>query len=134
MIKTIIFDFYNVLYYPKETKNHLNMELIECLKTIANKINLYIFTSGSVPDSPKYRLILDPIFKYIFTTSKLGFSKIQQNSYDKILQKLELTPSEVLFIDDTEENIKTAKNAGWNVITYNSNVDLFQRLKELNII
>jgi len=157
MIKTIIFDFSRVLLFPKDpnysgslnqlykTINdkkdfqiyqhyNLNGEILEYFKKIKDQFNLYIFTSGTIQADSELRKVLEPIFKEIFTVSKIGISKTDTNSYQHISNKLGTSSEEILFIDDTEENIQTATKAGWNTILYKSNLDLFQRLKEFNII
>ena len=156
MITTLFFDFSYTLLFPKDPKYndslnklykklksnedfkiyeyyHLNGEVLEFLKTIKDKFNLYIFTSGSIQEDSEIDKLLSPIFKEIFTASKLGISKIDPNSYLTLAKQLNIPPEETLFIDDTEENVNTAKQAGLNVILYKSNSDLFTKLKEFHI-
>jgi hypothetical protein len=49
---------------------------------------------------------------------------------DDVLQRLQKSAGEVIFIDDQEENTDAATKAGLNAIHYISNEDLFKILKE----
>ena len=148
MIKAIICDFSRVLLFPKD-KNYtgslnelhrkkavidnynlhhhfqLNTELIEYLQNVKTKQDLYLFTSETIQEAPELQPVLKETFIQIFSAIKLGISKKDPRAYKNITENINLSPHEVLFIDDTKENITAAKEAGLNVILYTDNKQLF---------
>lgn len=59
--------------------------------------------------------------------------KIKPNAdfYQYLLDKYKLSPKELLFIDDKEENINGAKNIGISTIKVSKNIDI---IKEISLI
>ena len=147
MIKAIISDFSRVLIFPKDETYlgsmndlyrekiklpefnifehyQLNTELIEFYKSQA-KFPVYIFTSGaSLHLDSKVKPELDKVFKGIYSAAEIGAEKDQPKSYRLICKKLELNPADVLFVDDTQENILAAAKAGLQTLHYTNNADL----------
>lgn len=152
MIKALLFDFSRTLLFPKD-KNYagslndlykqnkdnpdfnffdyfeLNIELIDYLKSIKGKFKLFIFTSESIQNDPAIINDLNKVFDKIYSAIEIGFSKKDVNSYKHIVSDLNLSPNEILFIDDSEENIKAAGKTGILVLRYQSNEALLLHLK-----
>lgn len=82
-------------------------------------IPVYVYSSGSVKAQnlffghSVYGDIRD-LFSGFFDT-KIG-SKKERSSYEKIAEKVGLSPEEILFISDNPEELKAAKEAGMKVI------------------
>jgi FMN phosphatase YigB (HAD superfamily) len=152
MITTLIFDFSRVLLFPIEqtyqgslnnlhkelrvSKSYslfnsfqLNQELLSYLDKIRTKYDLYIFTTGSIQNEPQLKQILDRFFKGVFSVEQLKSPKDSVETYLKLLKEINKKSSEVLFIDDTLENIKIAELAGIQTILYTNNQSLFEKLK-----
>ncbi len=55
-------------------------------------------------------------FDYIFLSHEVGIRKPDPKIYKHLLEKLDAQPKVVLFIDDTPENIETAKKLGMRTI------------------
>lgn len=154
MIKAFLFDLSRTLLFPKD-KNykgelnalHKNLSsqdgynfldnfelddgLLDYLETIKNKYELYIFTSGSIQDAPEIRPRLDQIFKKIFSSEDIGLSKKDPEAYEYISNQIGKTPDEVLFIDDSETNVESAKQAGMNVVLYKDFENLREKIKQI---
>jgi HAD superfamily hydrolase (TIGR01549 family) len=153
MIKAVIFDFSNVLFFYRESnfqgsingkhqelkKNslynifdhfELNQELLDFANTIKSKCDLYIFTTGTVQQEPKILETINPIFKRIFTVEEIGFYKEDPLAFKEICRLINIPSKNILFIDDTLENIEAAKNAGLNAIPYLSNDQILQEIKK----
>ena len=152
MITTIIFDLSRVLLFPKD-KNYkgklnalhrelsnkpdydvlknfgFNDELLSYLDGIKEKVDLYVFTTGIIQDSPEIRKRLTKTFKDIFAAEDLGLNKKYLESYLTIAKKIRKTPNEILFVDDSMENMKAAEKAGFLVIHFENNT---QFLKDLS--
>lgn len=56
--------------------------------------------------------------KNIFVSYELGLLKPNPEIYKKVLQKLNVTPEEVVFIDDKPRNVDTAKSLGIHGIVF----------------
>lgn len=147
----LLFDFSRVLLFPKDNtytgslntlyKEHvndldfnffdyfkLNTELLDHLKQHKDGLNLFIFTSESIQNAPELQPYLKPVFKQIFSALDMPYSKKESEAYIKIANVLNVSPSEVTFIDDSEENIEAAKEAGLKTIKFVSNDELIKQL------
>jgi len=150
MIKAIIFDFSRVLLFPLDKtysgslnelhKRHLeeqgysvfhffqiNTDLLRQIEKITHKVNVYILTSETIQESPEFDPYLHE-FKKVYSAMKIGFTKKDPQLYKWILNDLQLEPREVLFIDDSEENISAAVEVGLKTIQYKNNKELFDQL------
>lgn len=152
MIKALLFDFSRTLLFPKdktytgglndlhkkiqENPNYnflesfeLNKELLDYLETIKNKFGLHIFTSESIQEDPAIKDDLAKIFTKIFSAKEIGLSKKDPKAYQFIAKELNLNTDEILFIDDSSENLESAKTAGLQTLQYKDN----SIIKELKI-
>ncbi len=141
MLKAILFDFSRVLlnakdmHYPdslndlykrlsqNENFNSLdhfefNKDLLDFTADFKDQYDLYIFTTGTIQHDVHFKSVIDKIFKSIFTVEEVGFPKDNKGAYEFITNQLFLQPEEVLFIDDSEENIKAASEAGLKTIKF----------------
>lgn len=155
MINTIICDFSRVIIFPKDkdysgslnnfyqeySKEEnfkffdyydLNTSLLKKLEALKTNYSLYIFTSGTLQNAPEIREELDKIFVKIFSSHDIGLQKNQTEAYEKLLSEINKKPEEILFMDDTEENLEAAANAGINVYLFTDNEDVFYKLDNLN--
>lgn len=58
------------------------------------------------------------VFDDVFNSYTMGKGKRDPGLFDEIAHRLALTANEILFVDDSEENIQRAKSAGWQTIHY----------------
>lgn len=153
MIKALLFDFSRTLLFPKdktytgglndlhkkiqENPNYnflesfeLNKGLLDYLETVKNKFDLYIFTSESIQEDPAIKDDLAKIFTKIFSATEMGLSKKDPKAYEFIAKELNLIPNEILFIDDSSENLEAAKIAGLQTLQYKDNT-VIDNLKKL---
>lgn len=119
---------YNFLDYFK-----FNQELLDFLKLLKEKYTLSLYTTDIIQNDPVAKEVLAPIFKNIFAAKSLGISKKDPQGYLVIAEKLNVKPEKILFIDDGEKNIESAKQAGLQVIRYFSNSQLKKDLENLSI-
>lgn len=134
MIKTLLFDLSRTLLFPANKDytgelNKLHSELsskpnysffenfqldegiMSYLKSIKDKYELYMFTSGSIQDAPEIKRRLDEVFKKIYSSEEIGLSKKDPKAYEYVAKDIGMAPDEILFIDDLETNVKAAKTA-----------------------
>ena len=153
MIKAIVSDFSRVILFPKDTiyggslnelhqklsKNpgynildyfYLNQELLDFYKSFRDDVGVYVFTSEVIQEDSSLTLYLEPALVYMYSAQEMGVNKKEAEAYVKMSENLGFDPKEVLYIDDSEENIKAATNAGMKAIRYTSNQDLFSKIKK----
>ena len=92
---------------------------------------MYIFTTKFIQEYPPLATKLDPVFKRVFSAHRLGFqNKSSQKAYKVIADKIELDPTEILFIDDKQANLDAASAAGMKTIKYETEA---QTINEISI-
>lgn len=151
MITTLLFDFSWVLAFPYSAKigssaaykqakvekkpwqNYLtlNQEVIDFVEQIQNKYPSYIFSASSRSMLREIKENLVPPFVDVFSSKELGQYKHQPKSYQHIAQLINLTPEQILFVDDNTSNIEAAKQAGMSTIEFESNQDFLKKVKPL---
>jgi HAD superfamily hydrolase (TIGR01509 family) len=63
---------------------------------------------------------LERLFKTIVISSEIGMVKPDRNIFEYILDKMDATPEETIFIDDSPLNVEGAKAVGINAIRFES--------------
>lgn len=146
-----VFEFYNLLQ-DEATGRHdedLSKKMFEWYKKYTNllpafdlvkKLNekypLFALTNihkeGLAYKKNKYNL--DRYFKKIIASCDLGISKPDPEIFFKLLKDAGLNSRESLFIDDSEKNIKTAKDLGFEIYHYDNIQGLTKKLEELGVI
>lgn len=61
------------------------------------------------------------------------FIKPQPEIYALLMERYQLVPEECVFMDDLEENIKGAANAGINTILFKSETQAKEELREMGV-
>ncbi len=154
MIKAIVSDFSRVVLFPidntyagglnklhdegsqNESYNfwdhyRLNTELLNKYNQLRLKVRVVCFTTGHIQEYPALKIELNDTFERILTVEELGKKKNTAEAYSEVANILNLNPEEILFIDDTQENIEAAKLAGMQVHSYVDNELLFEELATL---
>ncbi|MFZ1682885.1 MAG: HAD-IA family hydrolase [Candidatus Zixiibacteriota bacterium] len=155
MIKALVSDFSRVLLFPKD-KNftgslnekyrellkkgdldffesfELNKELLDFYQSLTKKLDLYILTSESIQEAPELQPFLKPTFKEIFSAKKLGVSKKEPSTYKLIADKIGVKTTEILYLDDNQENIKAASASGIKAVLFINNQLALKELASLS--
>lgn len=76
---------------------------------------------------------LGKIFDEILTSCFIGYSKPSQDYFKKVLARLNIKPSELLFIDNTIKNVISARNLGIVAIHFKNPDQLTGELSLLGI-
>jgi putative hydrolase of the HAD superfamily len=105
----------NFLDYWFASCTEVDEEVLKIMQEIRKK-NIKCYLSA---DQEKYRgeyiknnLGLEKNLDGFFFSYELGYSKSEKEFFEKILEKLNLQPSEVIFLDDEAENVEVAKKLG----------------------
>lgn len=72
-------------------------------------------------------------FHKVFTSFNIGSIKRNPETFKEIIGNLSVNPAEVIFIDDNEKNVESAKSVGINGIRYINYEDLVIKLKECSV-
>jgi len=117
MIKFVLFDFYNVLYFPKS--GEFNTELFEFIEDHHKKYGFGILSAvnADLGDWLQQHK-LKQYFQFIKTSTELGLPKTDPGIYEMVVNGLELKPTQVLFVDDLTENLVAAAGAGLLTLKY----------------
>ena len=70
-------------------------------------------------------------FDHVFNSYYMGKGKRDPDLFSDISERLALSPAEILFIDDIENNVIRAQAAGWQSIHYVDKATLLEKLHGL---
>lgn len=107
---------------PREQARHM---MISCMKPLpalerleywSQSMELHVLSNHR---AEWIRPILEPYAKYFTTmtiSSEEGVCKPDIEIYQLVQDKIQATPQQILFVDDTETNLHTAASIGWNTL------------------
>lgn len=152
MITTLLFDLSKVFLFCKD-KNYtgelnalhrklvsdpdykffdhfeFNEELLSFVDKLKEKIDVYMFTSGTIQDTPEVRMKIGNLFKDILSAEKLGLKKNDPASYFTLSERIGKPQEEILFIDDSPPNLIAAQESHMPTLLYTDNIQLMADLK-----
>lgn len=108
----------------------LNSALFSYLEKLSDNYKLYLYTSETIQEDPALKESLS-FFKQVFSAKRLGTDKKLPDGYKKIASILKRRPEEIIFIDDSEDNIAAAKSAGLQTIRYKDPAQAIDELRDL---
>lgn len=73
------------------------------------------------------------LFDRIFMSFEMGLRKPEKAAFDAVATAIGMTHSEILFFDDTDENIEGARNAGLQTVKVNDPADIQRALTGIGI-
>ena len=86
-------------------------------KSLKDKCKIGIFSNLTIFDKERLDKQVDlSKYDYVFLSYEYGFQKPEIEIYKIVQEKVDLKPEDILFIDDAEKNINTAKEMGWNTL------------------
>ncbi|MFQ5492761.1 MAG: HAD-IA family hydrolase [Candidatus Dojkabacteria bacterium] len=153
MITTLLVDFARVLVLPKDEtirsvnklykqalRNqekfnqhfYVNEELFEYLESIKDSFNMYLFTgSTDLLELPILKSRIDKLFRDVYITKVMGMNKRNIEIYRLVLDRIKISPDEIMFIDDKARNIRIARLAGLNTHHFTVNRTLIDEINML---
>lgn len=124
------------LGYWFKTEHFINLDLIENIKELRKKKIKCILATNQ----EKYRLEymkkemdFETTFDKIYSSNLIGCKKPDIEYYRYILADLNENPSNIIFYDDRQENIESAKLLGINSILYRQDLKLKIKVKALAV-
>lgn len=112
--------------------NHALLSFIHDLKLQYQElINVYAMSNVSKEDFAilSTKITDWSIFSQVFISGNAGMRKPDPNFYRHVLQKIELSPEEILFIDDKLENVQAAQALGIGSILFVNNATAVHALR-----
>lgn len=108
-------------------------EIIEKLKKKGYKLGLVSVHSKEWIDYCEKKFDYHKLFDSVLYSFEIGICKPDKKIYEKILQEMQVKPTECLFIDDSLINIRYAKELGMNAIQFKNSSQLIEELAILSI-
>jgi len=117
-----------------ENCSPINKEMIKLRKALKKVYRIYVLSDTNYLHASinKKRGVYDG-FNKVFLSNEIGIKKPDPRIFKYMFKKINLKPEETIFIDDKEENIKTAKKLGMNAILFKKHKQLVRDLKKLGI-
>jgi len=100
---------------------------IEWLLELKKKYTCVLLSNTNTIHYDFFRADLETVYGYkrfsdlfdkTYFSHEIGMRKPDKEIYEYVLSDLNLKPSEILFLDDTQKNITKAKELGWNCILW----------------
>lgn len=113
----------------------IEYQVLELIKNLKHHYQVGLLSNSS---SSQIRSILDEnnltdYFNEVVVSSEVACMKPGEEIFNIILQRLNVKPSEVLFIDDDISNIQGAETVGIKSVLFETAAQLEQALRKLNI-
>ena len=108
--------------------NSVRPEMLEILKTLSQKIPLYLFSNQTEINTIYLKPLMEPYFKYMFFSNEVKIHKPDKQSYDLLVHHMKTNPKDSLYIDDRKEPLEAAK--AYNIPAYHF-ISVSQFKKEL---
>ena len=111
--------------------NYEVLALCKSLKQKGYKLGILANESSYWMDIKRRKGRLEEIFDVVYSSADINCPKPVKESYERILAELDSKPTETLFVDNMERNIKAAKSLGIKSILYKDINYLRRRLKDV---
>jgi len=122
--RTVNQDLWKIFFHPR-----LNGEVVELIEPL--RYNSRVVVGTNTIDSHYVSLIAmrcyEP-FDALYASNKMGVAKPSPEFYRRILTAESYTPDETLLIDDSEENVASARAIGLHGILFSNADDLRSQL------
>lgn len=101
-------------------------ETLAAIAQINSTLPCYAFTNTNAAHQAAWESMfpeVSPLFKQVFSSWQLGLRKPEQRAFAAVVEAIGVSPSSILFFDDTLENITEAKRAGLATVHVRSAAD-----------
>lgn len=121
-------------YLPKITINNDVLDIVENIKLKGVLVTLLPNTARQWMDFKVKKFKLDQIFDKIYSSAHLGIAKPEPEIFEYALKDLNLAPEEVIFIDNQQNNVNSAKKLGIKAILFVNSQQLNKDLTNFGIL
>ncbi|MFK7861523.1 MAG: HAD family hydrolase [Granulosicoccus sp.] len=108
---------------------------LDAIDTISNEIPCYGFSNTNRTHQTYWEYHYPRIpttFVKLFVSSEIGLRKPDASAFEFVLREMSVEPEEVLFFDDTQENIDGAKRLGIQTILVTGADTVVNTIRDLN--
>ncbi len=89
-------------------------DVVKLAHSLKGKCKIAIFSNLVKLDEKRINDQVDlSTFDYAFLSYELGYIKPKEKAYEIVEKAIKVKPKNILFVDDTIENIEVAKSRGW---------------------
>jgi putative hydrolase of the HAD superfamily len=109
-------------------------ETLALIESVRKNIPCFAFTNSNVVHQAAWSSHypgVTGVFEKIFVSSELGIRKPERRAFDRVAEGMGFDSSNILFFDDTRENVDGALNAGLQSVLVNSPADVKNALLSL---
>jgi putative hydrolase of the HAD superfamily len=126
---------YESLWTDKYTSTVIDQRVIDLIKKLKNRGYVIALLSNTIPPHARFNQKHGSfdLFNPIILSIETGARKPEEKIYQTMLEKLNLSPSECVFIDDKKEYVEGASRIGIHGLKFDSYAKLTSDLKMLNI-
>lgn len=113
-------------HYVREHLRYIqsNPGMVRCIEHALNKCKAGIMSNLGLVWAPSiYAKVGHLKLDYIWESYKEGFMKPDPKAYESFEKRCGISGKNVLFFDDSPENIEAAKEFGWNAILYDKRME-----------
>jgi FMN phosphatase YigB (HAD superfamily) len=108
----------------------------DLIAQFGSRLPLYVFSNSNVAHyqdwGPRYQHLL-AAFRRVFLSFEMGMRKPEARAFEFIAAEIGVSLPNILFFDDTEENVLGARALGMQAVQVRGNEDLRTALTELNL-
>ena len=124
---------YNEVINAIYENERVNEELVNWIESKRDNyvISLLTNNTSSLDKVLKEKFQIEHLFDFIFNSAEIGIAKPNPKVYHHVLEKTKTEPKNCLFVDDSKENVKTAKELGIKSILFQNNNDFFDKINRL---
>ncbi len=112
-------------------------ETINLIKTVKHRLPCFVFSNSNTTHQAtwlsKYPRVVEA-FHQIFVSSELGLRKPESEAFQAIADATGIRLYEMLFFDDTEENVRGAQAVGMQAVHVKEPKDIKLALAEINVL
>lgn len=115
---------------------HLRPTIIKLIKEIKNRnIKTGVLSNAIEANAKRHKKLGHyTLFDYKILSHEIGMRKPDESIYRYTLEMINVNPCEILFIDDSIENIDTAKKLGFTTIFFKNVYTLEKELKNYHVL
>ena len=126
-----------LLEYWFSYENKLEERVLEVVRDLREKgIKCYLASDHSRfrEDNLMKEVGMEKYFDGAFFSCDLGYTKAEEEYYEKIIEDLNLEPAQIMFWDDEEGNVEIAKTMGIKAMFYKDFAEFVKEMQHLGIL
>ena len=107
----------------------MNEEMLAFAKKLGKRYDVAVLSNSDLSYEEKYGESLANVFPTIVYSHRARMAKPDKEIFEYCLKKLGLSPEECIMVDDSQENIKAAKELGMHAIHFKNLENLKKQLE-----